>query len=91
MYAASGFSLKKERIPEYFYLKSGKRVHRRQFQKHLLDQTLGSSEREITARMGLQRVWTSGNSLWVKNVRENSAVSCYDESHAQPTESEVSP
>jgi hypothetical protein len=75
MYQATGFTLKKSYIPEYFYIgPKNKKSHRLNYTKAkfkknpnlLFEENM--TERELAALNGLIRVWTSGNSLWVKKL-----------------------
>lgn len=72
LYKSLGFKLHKEIPPSYWYIKpkEEKLVHRFNFSKQKLVK-LGYNklltEKQITAQMGLLKVWDCGKKLWILN------------------------
>ena len=74
LYSTLGFTLEKEIVPSYWYLKPKEErlLHRFNFAKQKLlklgyDQTL--TEREITKQMGLLKIWDCGKRRWVLTLK----------------------
>lgn len=65
VYCKSGFVYKGTSKPNYFYLKNGKRLHRFGFRKSILVKKYPEwshlTEKQITERMQLHRVWDAGH------------------------------
>jgi hypothetical protein len=80
VYAKAGFTLKSDKIPSYGYIRRGsrKREHRLNYspsaiaKKSKKDSSIvyheNLTERELAVLNGLTKVWTSGNSLWEKDI-----------------------
>jgi hypothetical protein len=64
LYQTLGFVKIKETVPNYWYVKNGKRVHRFQWTKEKMQKALGVtdlSSAEMEEQLGLNRIYDSGN------------------------------
>ena len=69
LYETLGFTWQHDSKPNYFYVIGQQRKHRAQFMKHKLVKSGADpnmTEKEIMLKKGIDRVYDSGHSVWVK-------------------------